>query len=275
MHITLNLIEIFLLALALVVGASFLMRRYEIGNREGGEPASAREAALGIAGEFVALVASVVLYPLGYLIGGNPRGGLRPGETPVILCHGFMHNRSGFLLMRYRLGKAGWHNVIAPNFRPSSSLVPEFAQQLAQTVHQALAQTGCDRAVVVGHSMGGVVVRYFADTLGGAASVCAAVTLGAPHRGTKTAVFGLFESAKQFRIDSALVASLDETPPTAPEVMTAVWSDFDSVILPPENAMLPAPCRNVKVRGVGHVALLFSGQVFEELRRVLADVTRG
>jgi triacylglycerol esterase/lipase EstA (alpha/beta hydrolase family) len=138
-------------------------------------------------------------------------------------------------------------------------------------VKAALAQTGCEKVDLVGHSMGGLVVRYYVEKLSGAASVNAAVTLGAPHQGSKTAVFGITKSAEQFSPDSALITELNEAPPTGDAAdMTSVWSDFDSVILPHESARLPEPYTSVKVGGLGHVAMLFSGRVFDETLRAIS-----
>jgi pimeloyl-ACP methyl ester carboxylesterase len=120
--------------------------------------------------------------------------------------------------------------------------------------------------------MGGLVVRYYVEKLGGAASVNTAVTIGAPHRGTKMAALGIFKSSRQFRPDSSLITGFE--PSTAGSVaanMTAIWSDFDSVVLPGEAACLPEPYANVKIGGVGHVAMLFSGRVFDDVRRACSD----
>jgi predicted alpha/beta hydrolase family esterase len=182
-----------------------------------------------------------------------------------------MHNKSAFLIMGHRLGSAGRNNVVALNFGPPSREVPFFAERLSETVKTTLAQTGCEKVDLVGHSMGGLVVRYYIEKLGGAAGVNAAVTLGAPHLGSKTAVFGVLKSAEQFSPDSALITELNEAPPSGDATdMTAVWSDFDSIVLPHESARLPEPYTSVKVGGVGHVAMLFSGRIFDETLRAIS-----
>jgi len=274
MRIILGLFQILVFVIVLAVFVSYIIRRYELGNRDAAiegayGQASAAEKALGIAGEIVAAVLSLVLYPFGYLAGGSSPAKLTTGERPVILCHGYMHNRSAFFLLHHRLRKAGWHNVVSPNFRPASASIPDFASQLADTVAVALVRSGCDDVDLVGHSMGGLVARYFIQNLGGASCVRMAVTMGSPHRGSKMAALGLFGTAEQFRSDSSLITGLDAA--NTPANMTAIWSDFDNMVLPPENARLPEPCRNIMVRSVGHIALLLSGRVFEQLRRALSE----
>ena len=261
---------------AAVVFASYVVRQYEIGNSTEATTAEGKvsvgEAVLGIALEIGAVLISILLYPLGFIMRDTPYSALRHGERPIILCHGYMHNRSAFLLMGHRLKQAGRNNVVAINFGPFSEEVPHFAERLSEAVNLATVHSGCDKVDLVGHSMGGLVVRYYIEKLGGAASVNAAVTIGAPHRGTKTAALGIFKSSKQFRPDSSLITGFER--PVAGSVaadMTAIRSDFDSIVLPSEAACLPEPYANVKVDGVGHVALLFSSRVFDEVRQALSE----
>lgn len=277
MHIILGLVQAIVFPVTLVVLVSYVVRRYEVGNHGGrtdGERLSAARAALCIAGEVLAVLISIVLYPLGWIPGGASVSRLRHGQRPVILCHGYMHNRSGFLLLRRRLRKAGWVNTIALNFRPASAGVPYFAQRLSETVSLALSHSGCEKVDLIGHSMGGLVARYFVEILGGDERVNAVITLGSPHLGAKTAALGILKSAGQFRPDSPLIAELKRSAASGNAGRTtAIWSDFDSVVLPPENARLPEPYRSIPVGGVGHVGMLFSGRVFREVRRVLSEAS--
>ncbi len=277
MHIILKLAQslVFLVTLAVIV--SYIIRRYELGNRReeaGGKEPSVARAALGIAGEAAAVLVSIVLYPCGWMAGGASVSRIQHGQRPVILCHGYMHNRSAFIVLRHRLRKAGWSNAVAPNFRPASAGISRFAERLSETVDLALLRSGCDKVDLVGHSMGGLVARYFVERLGGAPRVNTVITLGSPHLGTKTAALGVLGSARQFRPDSPLISELKRSAEAGgPANTTAIWSDFDNVVLPPENARLPEPAGDVPVRGVGHVAMLFSGRVFGEVRRILSETS--
>ncbi len=277
MPVILRLVQTIVLLITLTVLLSYVLRRYELGNRDAGEygeKLSAARAALGIVWEAAAVLLSIVLYPLGFIPGGASVSRLRHGERPVILCHGYMHNRSAFFLLRHRLKKAGLRNTLAPNFLPASAGIPYFAERLSETVDLALSRSGCDKVDIIGHSMGGLVARHFVETLGGADRVNSMITLGSPHLGTKTAVLGIFKSAEQFRLDSTLIVELNQQATAAGSTRaTAIWSDFDCVVLPPENARLPEPHENVLVRGVGHVAMLLSGRVFREVRRALSEAS--
>ncbi|RJP68886.1 MAG: hypothetical protein C4532_11870 [Candidatus Abyssobacteria bacterium SURF_17] len=276
MQIVLNVVASFLAIIALAVIISYAIRSRELRIRQGaavpgGCAGSPLERVFGIGGEVAAVFCCLVLYPLGYLLRESSRATPEPGELPLILCHGYWHNRSAFVLLRYRLRKAGRANVIVPNFRPASAMVPYFAERLSEKVREAMARTGCEKVDLVGHSMGGLVVRYFIEHLGGASCARMAVTIGTPNRGTKMAALGLFRTAEQFRTDSPLIQSLNAGARSWCSVtMASIWSEFDSVVLPAESAQLPEPTHNLMVRNVGHVALLFSGQVFRHLVSALS-----
>lgn len=277
MHIIHIFFQAVFFFIILTVVLSYIIRTYELGSRkekavEDYEKRELRDGALGILGEIMAVFISIILYPLGRIWGENSFSSLAPGQRPVIFCHGYMHNRSAFFFMMYRLKKAGLRNLFAPNFSPLSGSVSSFAGRLSEIVSLAVSQTGSERVDLVGHSMGGLVVRYYIENLGGASFVNKAVTLGSPHLGTKMAVLSPFESAKQFRIDSPLITGFETAQPPRDSVeLVSIWSDFDNVVIPPENAKLPEPNENIMVREAGHLALLFSPQVIGHVQRLLAE----
>ncbi|RJP22843.1 MAG: alpha/beta fold hydrolase [Candidatus Abyssobacteria bacterium SURF_5] len=257
------------------VSGSYIIRRYEILNTPppnfsfaGTDP---RERFLGVIGEAAAAFACALLYPFGYFTSAYSRNRLVPGERPLILCHGYMANRSNLLWLGWRLRRAGRHNVFIPNFRPASAPISQFAEMLSREVTAALEMTGAEKVDLVGHSMGGLVIRYYIERLGGARFVENAITIGAPHCGTKTAVLSLFRTASQFCPNAPFIEEFNAAAPAGSVNMVAIWSEFDNIVLPPQNAMLPEPYKNAMVKNVGHVALLFSGQVFSQVRRALNE----
>ncbi len=61
------------------------------------------------------------------------------------------------------------------------------ALRLAEVVEEALADTREDRVIIVAHSMGGLVARYYCHALGGESRVHALVLIGSPTLGAPTA----------------------------------------------------------------------------------------
>lgn len=107
--------------------------------------------------------------------------------TPIILVHGMVDNRSIFTLLRRSLRRRGFGRVLTLNYSPLAQDVRSVAVRLQQLVETTCQETGYERVHVVGHSLGGVVARYYVQRLGGDARVHTLCTLGSPHSGTHTA----------------------------------------------------------------------------------------
>jgi pimeloyl-ACP methyl ester carboxylesterase len=77
------------------------------------------------------------------------------------------------------------------------------AKRLKQTLQDVLERwrarpgSGAARLVLVCHSMGGLIARYYLDVLGGASDTRALVTLGTPHRGAANAVDALINGVRK------------------------------------------------------------------------------
>src|SRR5512143_2160073 len=81
------------------------------------------------------------------------------------------------------------------------------ARKLQQFVQEQLPKwrkwSGADDAqvILVGHSMGGLVSRYYLEVLGGWRDCIAAITVGSPHRGAIGAIDGISNGVKKMAID--------------------------------------------------------------------------
>ena len=56
------------------------------------------------------------------------------------------------------------------------------------------------KAVLIAHSMGGVIARYFIEVLGGAADTRALITFGTPYRGSLNALDSLVNGVEKLRV---------------------------------------------------------------------------
>jgi pimeloyl-ACP methyl ester carboxylesterase len=247
-----------------------------------------------VAVELAWISARVAMYPLGLLDErsrpsrpGYSLDGLRPTHrglivgdveaagTPIVLVHGVVDNRSVFTVLRRGLRRRGFDQVSALNFSMFTDDVRDVAARLADSVEAICEQTGYERLHLVGHSMGGLVVRYYVQRLGGDARVHTAVTLGAPHAGTYTARWVPHRVARQLRPGSDLIAELAEPAPGCRTRFLAFWSDHDEVVVPGSSACIDHPdldVRNVLVRGVGHIAMPIDGRVVHEIGATLAHL---
>ena len=193
--------------------------------------------------------------------------------TPVLLVHGYIHNRSAFLAMSRQLKRAGFRYVDGFNYNALTEGIPEAAVRLGAEVERVLAATGAERVMIVGHSMGGMVARYYVQELGGEDTVDTVITLGSPHRGTYASYVGLGRATAQLRPGSSMLRRLESSARPGPVRWVAYWSDLDVFVTPIGNAKLEhtaLQAHNVRVRDTGHLSLLASGWV---LKDVLAHLT--
>jgi triacylglycerol lipase len=195
--------------------------------------------------------------------------------TPILLVHGLVDNRSVFTLLRRALHRRGFGRVLTLNYSPFTQDVRSAAARLEQLVERTCAETGYERVHVVGHSLGGLVARYYVQRRGGDARVHTLVTLGSPHAGTTTAYLLPQRLVRQLRPGSDLVQELAEPAPGCRTRFVAFWSDLDQVVVPQRSARIDHPdlaARNVPLRGVGHLSLPISGRVVHEIAVLLAHL---
>jgi hypothetical protein len=194
-------------------------------------------------------------------------------RTPVLLVHGLVDNRSIFAVMRRSLRRRGFASVCSWNYSPLLRDLARGAQDLGAHIERICAQTGHDRVHVVGHSLGGLIARYYVQRLGGDRRVDSLVTLGTPHGGSLLAHALPTPLIRQLRPGSPLLRELAEPVERCDTRITAVYSDLDQLVLPTSAGRCDHPdlaARNVPVRGVGHMSLPIHRGILDEVALTLA-----
>ncbi|MGW6394545.1 esterase/lipase family protein [Streptomyces sp. NPDC055103] len=187
------------------------------------------------------------------------RASITPGMRPVVLLHGFVDNRSVFVLLRRVLARHGRDRVASLNYSPLTCDLRSAAELLGQRVEEIRVRTGHAEVDIVGHSLGGLIARYYVQRLGGDTRVRTLVMLGTPHSGTTVAPLAdAHPLVRQMRPGSAVLRELAGPAPGCRTRFVSFWSDLDQVMVPVETARLDHPdllVHNVRVSGIGHLAL--------------------
>ncbi|MEV7295217.1 alpha/beta fold hydrolase [Streptomyces microflavus] len=238
--------------------------------------------------ELVVLTGHLVAYPFGLTqerrTPGPPPGtppGTRPSplpgspaaERPVVLLHGFIDNRSVFVLLRRALARHGRRHLASLNYSPLTRDLRTAAELLGRHVEEICARTGQREVDIVGHSLGGLIARYYVQRLGGDRRVRTLVTLGTPHGGTAVAPgAGIHPIVRQMRGGSALIEELRLPAPGCRTRFVSFWSELDQVMVPVGTACVDHPdldAVNVRVTGIGHLALPVHPAVAAAVREAL------
>lgn len=196
-----------------------------------------------------------------------------PAERPVVLLHGFIDNRSVFVLLRRALARHGRRHLASLNYSPLTRDLRTAAELLGRHVEEICARTGQREVDIVGHSLGGLIARYYVQRLGGDHRVRTLVTLGTPHGGTAVAPgAGLHPIVRQMRGGSPLIEELRLPAPGCRTRFVSFWSELDQVMVPVGTACVDHPdldAVNVRVTGIGHLALPVHPAVAAAVREAL------
>ncbi|MGZ4612678.1 MAG: esterase/lipase family protein [Kineosporiaceae bacterium] len=255
----------------------------------------ARAALAGGLTELAWVGAHVLMYPLGTRTEPlRPDARLRPGtqspavralfaadplaaRTPVLLVHGLVDNRSIFTVMRRNLRRRGFSTVCSWNYSPFLTDIARGAHDLGRHIERICRETGHDQVHVVGHSLGGLIARYYVQRQGGDHRIGSLVTLGTPHKGSLLAHVAPTPLIRQQRPDSPVLRELALPAADCRTKITAIYSDLDELVLPISSGRCDHPdlgARNVLVRGVGHMSLSFHRAVLDEVAATLAGLRR-
>ncbi|KUO21593.1 lipase family alpha/beta hydrolase [Streptomyces dysideae] len=198
-----------------------------------------------------------------------------PTETkpPVVLLHGFIDNRSVFVLLRRSLAQHGRQQVESLNYSPLTCDIRSAAELLGRHIEEICARTGSRQVDVVGHSLGGLIARYYVQCLGGDLRVRTLVTLGTPHSGTRVVpLANAHPIVRQMRPGSEVLEELTRPAPGCRTHFVSFWSDLDHLMDPLETACVDHPdlmVQNVRVSGIGHLALPVHPAVATGIRQAL------
>jgi triacylglycerol lipase len=249
----------------------------------------------GAAVEAAWLTAHLATWPVGLVTGRRRRSSSRPyrlehlppvqrgllvsnveaAGTPILLVHGIVSNRSIFTLLRRGLTRRGFSKVFAMNYLTLATDVRTAAARLSVEVERVVEETGFERIHIIGHSLGGLIARYYVTRLGGDVRVHTLVTLGTPHDGTYAAYAVPTRLMQQMRPGSGLMRELGRPVRGCRTRFISYWSDSDLAIVPQGSAALRHPdlrARNIRLHGAGHLTLPMLGEVVHGISGALAHL---
>ncbi len=253
---------LFSISAALVTYAFFW---YENAWRARCSPEGARLGATllsGLLSSFISVVFIILSYPLGFLGSlWKPEKVLAPGPV-IVLTHGLYHNASGWLLFSKRLRKAGFKNIFFINYGSFFTSFENTFEKFEKFIADVSLSAPDRPFYLIGHSLGGLLSRVYAERACGGLVPAGVITLGSPNRGSKLAAFGLGELASSLIYRGPLFTRIESGSARLPCPGLALISPADNMVLPYEAHMVPyegwAYCQTSPL---SHTAMLYSQSV--------------
>jgi len=200
--------------------------------------------------ERLAFLRQMALVPLDWT---NVVPQVRPGDDVVVLVHGFCATAGVFRPLRARLETEAGARVATFTHAPGVG-VRRIARQLERLIDRLPASA---RITVVGHSLGGVVARWYVQEMGGHRRVVRTISMASPFSGV--AVPPLLVGV-DLHEQSALLKRLREGARSCGVPHTSIVAGLDTVVPGTGTACLGAGDVLVMPQ-CGHNELLFDAAV--------------
>lgn len=131
-----------------------------------------------------------------------------PGRAPVLLVHGYAGTEHMWHPLRAALVDAGFEHVIALRYNTFRADIHRVADWLVDQAHRTMGACGADGVHLIGHSLGGLVIRDAVQSRGLGDRARTAVTLATPHHGSPLARFVPGPCARQMHPGSTFLRAL-------------------------------------------------------------------
>jgi pimeloyl-ACP methyl ester carboxylesterase len=194
------------------------------------------------------------------------------GAPRVVFIHGIYHNASAWIVASRRFARAGLTDQRTLSYCSFGRDFTATADRLALRLVRELDKEPQRRIVLVGHSMGGLLIRALLKYPTIARHTDAVVTLGTPHQGSKLAALALGRLAKDIRLDGPAIRAIRNAEPTPPCPCLSLYSPVDAMVLPGRALRINLPGWTEQMtRPVSHIGLLYDA---EAARAATAFITQ-
>ncbi|HEB71470.1 MAG TPA: alpha/beta fold hydrolase [Nitrospirae bacterium] len=188
-------------------------------------------------------------------------GELVKGKPLIILIHGIAGKSDHFWLMRRRFSSRSVPNVLTFDYDSDNRSLAENCESLRDFLLRIRAKTGMSEAVLIGHSLGGLIAHEYTRKFGESGEVKAVVALGSPFRGTRLAVMALTSKARSLAPSNPVFADIISS--RLNTSFLSVYSRYDQFIIPYTNSDHPGADENREIELCGHTGFFFNKKVFK------------
>lgn len=178
-------------------------------------------------------------------------------KPPVVMVPGWFLPTAIWIPLGHKLQALGYTRQLTVPHWPSFGDIRDYAAATAYRVQRLRAETGAAKVDVLGHSMGGLVLRYYIKNLGGDQVVSHYVSFGTPQHGTVIGHLFPVTSCQQMYPNSDFLTQLNagtETP--GPIKYTTLRTNTDEIVLNETSPELQG-ADNYEIPFSAHLALVW------------------
>jgi pimeloyl-ACP methyl ester carboxylesterase len=189
----------------------------------------------------------------------------RPGDDVVVLVHGFLATAGVFHPMKRRLERELGARVASFTHAPGVG-VKRIAKQLERLIERIPLGA---RIHVVGHSLGGVVARWYVQEMEGHQRVVQTISLASPFGGVYVAGKIPVLVGADLEAASVVLDRIRARAHVGAVPHTSIVAERDRLVTGIQNAILPHG-ESIVLHGRGHNTLLYD----EEVTRIVLERIR-
>lgn len=219
----------------------------------------------GVICSIASVILAVVCFPTGFVRALWRPKALSSSQPVIVLVHGLYHNASAWLFLRRRLRKAGFANVFAVNYGSFFTNFEAALEKLQTAIRRCRPASSNQPLIIIGHSLGGLLARVYAERSGAEDSPAVVITLGTPHRGSRMAAFGVGRLAASLMYEGPLIVELEEKAQAMPCGGISLFSPADALVLPAEGLAAPPDWVRYETAPLSHVGMLYSPKIAESI----------
>jgi pimeloyl-ACP methyl ester carboxylesterase len=220
-------------------------------------------------GSIYALLTSVFNFPQQGL---HPESESGPDRQIIVLIHGLYHNRKAWILYSRWLRKAGFHNIYTWSYFSFGRDFKTLSQDLIQDLHH-LANTHPEgRIVLIGHSLGGLLIKSVLTDPVASERIGLVITLGTPHQGTVLAQLALGRLGQSLQFGSEFVHSLAEDNANPSINKVSIYPPLDTMVAPIQGLRpIESGWTEILTPPVAHISLLFHRPTARRIKELIAN----
>lgn len=192
-------------------------------------------------------------------------------HAPILLVHGIYQNQASWFGMQKALYAAGYASTCYV-YRSFFTSLEELADGLEAAVQRLEQRYPGKKPVLLGHSLGGLIVRLWLMRPGNGQRLGGVITFATPHAGSDLARFAPGQLAKNLRPGSPFLCQLaaGHTAPSFPA--HAFCSPTDESVQPAASLLPPAGWQLHRTEPCSHLGLLFDTMVIVQCIALLDTI---